>query len=87
MLEAFRTRCFYLSARLNSWPGPCGKAHDTTALSKWLLDFLDDGVLYENHAHSLTIIFEVVSLGGVMFSACSALRKHLRMYFTFFTSP
>ena len=28
------------ACRLQDWPGPCGKAHDTTILTRWLLHTL-----------------------------------------------
>ena len=46
--------------RLQNWPGGCGKAHDTTVLSQWLLSVLQGG-LRENHESQLNVLANKIS--------------------------
>ena len=43
------SRVFDCNPRLQSWPGGCGKAHDTTVLAEWLLA-VTEGRLRVGHA-------------------------------------
>ena len=41
--------------RLDTWPGACGKAHDTTALTKWMLDLVSKADFHYDHVPCLVL--------------------------------